>query len=93
MSDTPPVGQPFTMKPDGQIRTNWQTIGSIILGTAIIVGGLFSVKADIAAAAKDAGDAKSMVRDIKDDLYRLRVQLNQFDGFSASANQPKKANP
>lgn len=79
MTVTPPSGQPFVLKPDGNVRTNWQTIGSVILGTAVIVGGLFSVKADIAAAVKDSGEAKEMVRDIKDDLYRLRVQLNQLD--------------
>lgn len=89
MSNTPPNGQPFTLKPDGVVRTNWQTIGSVILGTAVIVGGLFSVKADIANAGKDATEAKQMVREIRDDLYRLRLEIS---GHS-SVSQPKGNTP
>ena len=91
--NTPPTGTPFVLKPDGSVRTNWQTIGSVIIGTAVIVGGLFSIKADIAAAVKDAADSKSMVRDIKDDLYRLRIQLNTPDAFSSVPSHIKKVTP
>jgi hypothetical protein len=72
---TPSTGSSITLKPDGTVRTNWQTLGAIILGTSVIVGGLFSVKADLAKASDDAAKAHTLAREIKDELYRMRWEL------------------
>lgn len=72
---SPPTGSPFTLKPDGRVSTNWQTLGAIIIGTAVIVGGLFSVKADVARASEDAAKAHTIAQEIKAELYRMQWQL------------------
>ncbi len=79
MSDTTPTGTPLHLKADGKVNTNMQTLVAIISATAILVGGLVSLKADVGAAAKDAGEARAMVEDIRDNLYRLRLQLGASD--------------
>ncbi|MGK2950785.1 MAG: hypothetical protein ACSLEZ_00180, partial [Thiobacillus sp.] len=94
MSESTPTKN-FTLKPDGKVITTWAVIGSVIVGTAVIVGGLFSIKADIASAssaaekaaekastaALDAKQALEVVRDIKDDIQRMRWQI----GLDAAA--------
>ncbi len=83
MSDpSPSSGSPFSLKPDGRVITNWQTLIAVIAGTALIVGGLLSIKSDIAGAitkARDAADvantALDVARDIRDELTRLRWQI------------------
>lgn len=78
----------FTLKPDGKVNTTWAVIGSIILATGVLVGGLVSVKSDIAAAAKDAQQAKVMVEQIRDDVLRLRIALGVFDIPSSVSKPP-----
>lgn len=79
---SPATGQPFQFKANGRVSTNWASL--IALGTAlfIVVGGLFSIKADIATAqqmatiaAKDAMEARKVAEDIRAELYRLRLDL------------------
>lgn len=80
-NDTPTKN--FVLKPDGKVNTTWAVIGSIMLGTGIIVGGLVSVKADIATAAAKAATADDTSRqalkvaqEIKEELQRLRWQID-----------------
>lgn len=95
MNDTPQSGTPFNFKPEAKVSTNWASIGAVVLGTSIVVGGLFSIKADISSAVKDASEAKEMVREIRNDLYQLRVQLGAHNIFTAhpSSPSPHKATP
>lgn len=79
MSATPPSGSPFTLKPDGRVSTDWKTLGAVIMGTAILVGGVFSVKGDIAAARSDAKQALDTVRDVRSELIQLRIALGLID--------------
>jgi len=81
----------FTLKPDGKVSTTWQVLGAIIIATAFVVGGLVSIKADIADAIKEAKAAQVTVRDMRDDLLRLRIALGIFDSASkptTKATQP-----
>lgn len=97
MSDPEPTEptptKSFTLKPDGKVSTNWAVIGSIILATAVLVGGLQSIKGDIADAARDASEARQMVKEIRDDVLRLRIALGVFDVPSASVKTPKEPQP
>ena len=92
--DEPSPTKSFTLKPDGRVQTNWAVIGSIIIATAVLVGGLQSVKGDIADAARDAAEARQMTKEIRDDLLRLRIALGVFDVPSASVKTvPKETHP
>ena len=79
----------FRLKSDAKVSTNWATIGSVIAATAIVVGGLFSVKADIAEASKSAKEARTMVEEIRNDLLNLRISLGNF----SSVTPPRKSTP
>ncbi len=88
---SPATGNPFTLKPEGRISTNWQTLFAIIAGTAVIVGGLISIKADVANAAtkaKDAADdaktALAVARDIREELSRLRWLIGEVPAHVSS---------
>lgn len=83
----------FSLKPDGKVSTTWAVIGSIVAGTAVIVGGIFSIKSDLAAAAKDAKEAKLTVEQLREDVMRLRIALGVFDVPSATAKPPKERQP
>lgn len=89
----------FTLKPDGRVNTTWAVIGSIILGTGVIVGGLVSVKSDIATAATKAATADEtakqalgVARDIKEELQRIRWQLG-IDNPVSSSPKPTRNTP
>lgn len=75
----PTPTKPFRLQPDGRVSTDWKTLGAVIVGTAILVGGVFSVKADIAAARSDAKQALDTVRDVRSELTQLRIALGLFD--------------
>jgi hypothetical protein len=79
---SPSTGMPFNLKPDGKVSTNWQTLVAVIVCTAVLVGGLLSVKNDIANAAskaKEAADdsknALNVAQEIRNELMQLRWQL------------------
>lgn len=76
-TDTPTKN--FTLKPDGRVSTTWAVIGSIIAATAVLVGGIMSIKSDIASAVKEAQSSQMMVRELRDDVLRLRIALGVFD--------------
>lgn len=97
MADESTPTKNFTLKPDGRVNTTWAVIGSIMLGTGVIVGGLVSVKSDIAtaatkaaAAAEDAKTALSVARDIRDELTRLRWQIGMDQPSPVSASPGSK---
>ena len=83
----------FTLKPDGKVNTTWAVIGSIIAATGVLVGGLVSIKNDIATATKEAQTSQAMVRELRDDVLRLRIALGVFDVPSASVKPPKGNQP
>ena len=87
MSETTPTKN-FTLKPDGKVNTTWAVIGSIIAATAVLVGGIMSVKSDIAAAVKEAQQSQMMVREVRDDVLRLRIALGLFDVPSSASRSP-----
>ncbi len=79
---SPSTGQPFQFKPNGRVSTNWATLGGLGTSLFIVVGGLFSIKGDIATAqqaasgaARDAMEARKLAEDIRAELYRLRLDL------------------
>lgn len=79
----------FHLRPDSKVSTNWATIGSVVAATAIVVGGIFSVKSDIADASKAAKEARAMVEEIRNDLLNLRISLGTF----SSVTPPRKNIP
>lgn len=79
MSATPPSGSPFTLKPDGRVSTDWKTLGAVIVGTAILVGGVFSVKGDIARAESKAVQALDTATAMRNELTQLRIALGLYD--------------
>lgn len=83
--DTPTKN--FVLKPDGKVNTTWAVIGSIIGATGVLVGGLVSIKNDIATATKEAQTSQAMVRELRDDVLRLRIALGVFD-LPSSASKP-----
>lgn len=87
----------FILKPDGKVNTTWAVIGSIIIGTGVIVGGLVSVKSDIATAATKAATADDtakqaleVAREIKEEIRRMRWQIGLDSPVSTSLTAPKK---
>lgn len=91
MSEPTPTAS-VTLKPEARVSTNMQTLVAIMSATAILAGGIVSVKADVNAAAKDAAEAKQTTKEIREDLYRLRLQLGAPD-VSIGPTQPRKATP
>lgn len=99
MADDPSPTKNFVLKPDGRVNTTWAVIGSIMLGTGVIVGGLVSVKSDIATAAtkaiaadETAKQALDVARDIKEELQRMRWQLG-LDAAASSSPKPTRNIP
>lgn len=68
----------FRLKPDSGVKTNWTTIGAVIAATTFVVGGIFSIKSDIAEAAKNAKESRALVEEIRSDLLNLRISLGTF---------------
>lgn len=93
MTETPTKN--FVLKPDGKVNTTWAVIGSIILATGVVVGGLVSIKSDIATATKEAQQSQVMVRELRDDVLRLRIALGVFDvpSSASSKSTPKETHP
>lgn len=83
----------FRLKPDSGVKTNWSTIGSVVAATAFIVGGIFSIKADIADAAKAAHESRALVEEIRSDLLNLRISLGTFSVRPPSPAPTPKAAP
>lgn len=96
---SPSAGSPFSLKPDGRVSTTWKVLGTIIGATAILVGGIFSVKNDISDAATKAKEALELAKDIRSELLQVRIALGLYDPRitihpSASAiKDPKGSQP
>ncbi len=97
MSDdpSPASGSPFQFKPGGKVSTNWASLLGLGAFMFVVIGGLFSIKADIATAAqvantaaRDASEARKLAEDIRTDLYKLRLDI-----ATLSALTPRKTLP
>ncbi len=90
---SPSKGAPFNFSPSARVVTTWQSIGGLLAVTVIIVGGLLSIKADLATATVTAKEARDEIKELRADVYRLRVQLGVFDTFTSHQPTATPRNP
>lgn len=96
MTDThqePTPTKPFALKPDGRVNTTWKVLGSIILATGVVVGGLISIKHDLSQASRDAKEALSVVQAMREDLLRLKVALGVYDPHASRPASAPRSTP
>lgn len=91
--NSPSKGSPINLTPSGRVVTNWQTLVTVIGCTIVVVGGLLTIRHDIADSRRDAREALDALKEVRSDLFRLRVQLNVFDHVSASPTSPRSPQP
>lgn len=94
---SPAKGSPINLTPSGKITTNWQTMATIvatIIGcTVVVVGGLFTIRHDIADARREAKESGDAIKAVRDDVFRLRIQLGVFDNVSSAPANTRSAQP
>ena len=83
----------FRLQPDGRVTTDWKTLGAVIVGTAILVGGVFSVKGDIARAEAKASQALDTATAMRGELTQLRIALGLYDRTITALPKPKESTP
>lgn len=83
---SPSKGHPVNLTPSGRVVTNWQTVVAIIVSTVVVVGGLLTIRHDIADARREAKESADAIKEVRADVLRLRIQLGLFDFNTTTAN-------